>query len=118
MTLQEDAKDIINWFETDYLIRVGAYRKDCKYGCDACTALHEDDDYCDIENLSKVCDLLKRQHHLIEGLKRDMAMLCSDVTYHDCNSCGSVMKCEHRPNYDEKARSNCFMWKPIGGDNE
>jgi len=56
-----DREAVAKWFEFDYLPRVGAYRKDCKIGCDACIPKHDGDDYCDIDMLCKVLDLLKEQ---------------------------------------------------------
>jgi len=56
-----DREKVIKWFEYDYLPRVGAYRKDCKQGCDACVPMHDGDDYCDIDMLCKVLALLKEQ---------------------------------------------------------
>lgn len=56
-----DREKVIKWFEYDYLPRVGAYRKDCKQGCDACMPMHDGDDYCDIDMLCKILSLLKEQ---------------------------------------------------------
>lgn len=56
-----DREKVIKWLEYDYLPRVGAYRKDCKQGCDACMPMHDGDDYCDIDMLCKVLALLKEQ---------------------------------------------------------
>ena len=55
-----DREKVINQFE-NYLSRVGAYRKDCSKGCDACMPLHNADDYCDIQLLDDVLALLKEQ---------------------------------------------------------
>lgn len=55
-----DKEKVIEWFEYDYLPRVGAYRKDCKQGCDACVPMHDGDDYCDIDMLCKILALLKQ----------------------------------------------------------
>ena len=56
-----DMGKVIKWLEYDYFPRVGAYRKDCKQGCDACMPMHEGDDYCDIDMLCKVLAMLKEQ---------------------------------------------------------
>ena len=60
-----DMEKVIKWFEYDYLTRVGAYRKDCKQGCDACVPMHDGDDYCDIDMLCKVLALLKEQEAVV-----------------------------------------------------
>lgn len=60
-----DREKVIKWFEYDYLPRVGAYRKDCKQGCDACAPMHDGDDYCDIDMLCKILDLLKEQEAVV-----------------------------------------------------
>jgi hypothetical protein len=64
---------VIKWLEYDYLPRVGAYRKDCKQGCDACMPMHDSDDYCDIDMLCKILALLKEQ----EAVAR-----CMDCQFH------------------------------------
>lgn len=64
-----DRETVAKWFEFDYLPRVGAYRKDCKAGCDACMPKHDGDNYCDIDMLSKVLSLLKEQQERIETLE-------------------------------------------------
>lgn len=64
-----DLEKVIKWFEYDYLPRVGAYRKDCKQGCDACVPMHDGDDYCDIDMLCKVLSMLKEQKERIERIK-------------------------------------------------
>ena len=56
-----DKETVAKWFEFDYLPRVGAYRKDCKIGCDACMPKHDGDNYCDIDMLSKVLSILKEK---------------------------------------------------------
>lgn len=56
-----DREKVVEWLEFDYLTRVGAYRNDCKQGCDACMPMHDGDDYCDIDMLCKVLALLKEQ---------------------------------------------------------
>ena len=58
-----DMENVIKWLEYDYFPRIGAYRKDCKQGCDACMPNHDGDDYCDIDMLCNVLALLKEQEH-------------------------------------------------------
>ena len=56
-----EREKVIKWLEHDYFPRVGAYRKDCKQGCDACMPMHDGDDYCDIDMLCKILAMLKEQ---------------------------------------------------------
>lgn len=56
-----ELEKVIIWLKYDYLPRVGAYRKDCKQGCDACMPLHDGDNYCDIDMLCKILAVLKEQ---------------------------------------------------------
>ena len=68
-----DRGKVVEWFEFDYMPRVGAYRKDCKMGCDACMAKHDGDNYCDIDMLGEVLALLKEQERRIVDLEQLMA---------------------------------------------
>lgn len=61
-----DREKATEWLEFDYLPRVGAYRKDCEIGCDACMSKHNGDNYCDIDMLQKILALLKKQEMRIE----------------------------------------------------
>ena len=65
-----DREKLIKWLEYDYLLRVGAYRKDCKQGCDACMPMHDSDDYCDIDMLCKILALLKEQEEEVKAAYR------------------------------------------------
>ena len=56
---------VIIWLKYDYLPRVGAYRKDCKQGCDACMPLHDGDNYCDIDMLCKILAVLKEHEAVV-----------------------------------------------------
>lgn len=75
-----DREKVIKWLEYDYLPRVGAYRKDCKQGCDACVPMHDGDDYCDIDMLCKVLDLLKEQEELLHKKQKDIDRLCVEIS--------------------------------------
>ena len=99
-----DREKVIKWFEYDYFPRVGAYRKDCKQGCDACVPMHDGDDYCDIDMLCKVLDLLKEQdqktgHWIATGFGFGK---CSECGFHVgniyvskyCQNCGAKMMTE------------------------
>ena len=68
-----DKENVIKWFEYDYLHRVGAYRKDCKQGCDACMPMHDGDDYCDIDMLCKVLAMLKEQEAVVKQWTKEIA---------------------------------------------
>lgn len=98
-----DRETVAKWFEFDYLPRVGAYRKDCKQGCDACMPMHDGDNYCDIDMLSKVLSLLKEQEEKQEGLpptwqdrtQEHICQRCGGIVWQEdnyCSKCGQAVK--------------------------
>lgn len=99
-----DREKVIKWLEYDYFPRVGAYRKDCKQGCDACMSAHDSDDYCDIDMLCKVLDLLKEQEPIMiktvkingsgrNGRCQNCLMMLNETDYPNfCGNCGQAVK--------------------------
>ena len=89
-----DREKVTEWLEFDYLPRVGAYRKDCKIGCDACMPKHNDDNYCDIDMLGKILVLLKEQEsaepepteHIVFGTNRKCSN-CGKYLFPACEFC-------------------------------
>jgi hypothetical protein len=102
-----ELEKVIKWLEYDYLPRVGAYRKDCKQGCDACMPMHDGDDYCDIDMLCKILALLKEQE-AVAPYQHDAVWLCGncekevvgwdddidgkEYRYPFCRQCGQAVK--------------------------
>lgn len=80
-----DRENVIKWFEYDYLPRVGAYRKDCKQGCDACAPMHDGDNYCDIDMLCKVLAMLKEQEEVVHP---EPSCEMTYITDCCCDRCG------------------------------
>jgi len=80
---------VIIWLKYDYLPRVGAYRKDCKQGCDACMPLHDGDNYCDIDMLCKILALLKEQE-AVEPIPFFTETGAESPNYVICGHCKSI----------------------------
>ena len=78
-----DRKKVIEWFEYNYLPRVGAYRNDCKQGCDACVPMHDGDDYCDIDMLCKILALLEEQEEDRERMITWLGKFCRHIDNKD-----------------------------------
>ena len=124
-----DREKVIKWLEYDYLPRVGAYRRDCKQGCDVCMPMHDGEDYCDIDMLCKILALLKEDCHncklecllqkydelkekhdtMLKEKEATIEILVKDITFHNCNNCNRK-DCVIKPNAGQPVRSNCIFW--------